>query len=222
MATPLDLQEQEQLDAVKAFWKQYGNLITWLLVLALGAFAAWNGWNWYQREQADKAAAIFDELERAAAGTGDAERVQRIFGDLSKQYPGTAFAQQGALITAKVLADKGKGSEALAALDWAASNAVHEEFRSLALLRKAGLLLDDKQFDPALAALDGAKTPAFAALVAERRGDILSAQGKTEEAVKAWQAAYQAMPETEALRRVVEIKLNAAGAPPKPASGVSR
>jgi predicted negative regulator of RcsB-dependent stress response len=221
MATPLDLQEQEQLDAVKSFWKQYGNLITWLLVLALGGFAAWNGWNWYQREQADKAAAIFDELERAAGG-GDAQLVQRIFGDLTKQYPGTSFAQQGALIAAKALADKGKPAEALAALDWAATNAAHEEFRSLALLRKSGLLLDDKKYAEALAALEAAKTPAFAALVAERRGDILAAQGKPDEAIKAWQAAHEAMPPTEPLRRVVEIKLNAAGAPPKPASGVSR
>ena len=44
MATSLDLQEQEQVDALKAFWKQYGNLITWVLTLALAAFAAWNGW----------------------------------------------------------------------------------------------------------------------------------------------------------------------------------
>ena len=49
MATPLDLQEQEQIDQLKAFWNQYGNLITWTLTLALAGFAAWNGWNWWQR-----------------------------------------------------------------------------------------------------------------------------------------------------------------------------
>ena len=66
MATHLDLQEQEQVDQLKAFWKQYGNLITWTLILALGGFAAWNGWNLWQRDQASKASAMFDELERAA------------------------------------------------------------------------------------------------------------------------------------------------------------
>ena len=59
MATQLDLQEQEQLDALKAFWKQQGNLITWVLVLVMGGFAAWNGWQYWQREQAQKAAAMF-------------------------------------------------------------------------------------------------------------------------------------------------------------------
>ena len=52
MATPLDLQEQEQLDALKAFWKTHGNLITWVLIAVLGAYAAWNGWNIYQPDRA--------------------------------------------------------------------------------------------------------------------------------------------------------------------------
>jgi hypothetical protein len=56
MATNLDLQEQEQIDAVKAFWGQYGNLITWTVTLVLVAFAGWNGWNWWQREQAGRPA----------------------------------------------------------------------------------------------------------------------------------------------------------------------
>jgi predicted negative regulator of RcsB-dependent stress response len=73
MATSLDLQEQEQLDALKAFWKQYGNLVTWVIILALGAFAAWNGWNWWQRDQGAKAGAMFEELDRAVAA-GDATR----------------------------------------------------------------------------------------------------------------------------------------------------
>jgi predicted negative regulator of RcsB-dependent stress response len=72
MATNLDLQEQEQLDELKAFWKQYGNLITWTLTLILAGFAAWNGWNWWQREQGAKAGAMFDDLDRAVqAGNAD-------------------------------------------------------------------------------------------------------------------------------------------------------
>ena len=66
MATHLDLEEQEQLDQLKAFWKQYGNLVTWALIVLLGAYAAWNGWNWYQRDQSVKAGAMFDELDAAA------------------------------------------------------------------------------------------------------------------------------------------------------------
>lgn len=94
MATPLDLQEQEQVDAIKSFWKQYGNLITWTLVLALGAFAAWNGWNWYQRDQGVKAGAMFDELDRSVQA-GDVDRSSTIFADLQSRYPATKWTARG-------------------------------------------------------------------------------------------------------------------------------
>ena len=64
MASHLDLEEQEQLDQLKAFWNQYGNLVTWLLVILLGGYAAWNGWNLYQRDQGAKAGSMFDEIDR--------------------------------------------------------------------------------------------------------------------------------------------------------------
>jgi len=68
MARHLDLEEQEQLDDLKHFWKQYGNLISWFLIAVFGSFAAWNGWQYWQRQQAVQASALYDEVERAAAG----------------------------------------------------------------------------------------------------------------------------------------------------------
>ena len=96
MAQPLDLQEQEQLDALKSFWKSYGNLITWALIAALAVYAGLNGWKWWQRDQSAKAAAMFDQLELAAQG-GDAQRAGQIFSDLKERYPRTVFAEQAGL-----------------------------------------------------------------------------------------------------------------------------
>ena len=68
MATQhLDLEEQEQLDQLKHFWKQYGNLITWVLIAVLGAYAGWNGYQYWQRSQAAQASALYGEIERLAA-----------------------------------------------------------------------------------------------------------------------------------------------------------
>ena len=117
MATSLDLQEQEQLEDLKAFWKQYGNLITWLLILVFGALAAWNGWNLYQRDQGAKAGALFDELEHAAQQV-DSERATRIFSDMKDRYPRTAFTQQGGLLAAKVQFEKGQPDAAMTSLAW--------------------------------------------------------------------------------------------------------
>ncbi|MCC7100343.1 MAG: tetratricopeptide repeat protein [Rubrivivax sp.] len=220
MATSLDLQEQEQLDQLKAFWKQYGNLITWVLILALGGFAAWNGWTWWQRDQAAKAGAMYDELDRAAAA-GDAAKVTRVFDDLKQRYPGTAFAAQGALAAARLQLEKGDTEGARAALAWAAANAADDDYRALARLRLAAVLLQAKQYDQALAELAQAKAPSFEALVADRRGDVLLAQGKRDEARSAFEAAWAAMDDRLDYRRLVEAKLVALGGHPKAAEAAA-
>ena len=219
MATQLDLQEQEQLDELKAFWKQYGNLITWTLTLVLAAFAAWNGWQWYQRDQATKASVMHDEVEKAIA-EGDVDKSGRLFNDLRERYAGTAFVPQAGLALARLQIEKSKLDEARATLNWVADKAGDAEYKTVALLRLAGVHLDAKQYDEALKALDAAKAPSFEALVADRRGDVLLAQGKKAEALASYQTAYKGLPQTVEYRRLVEAKLTSLAAPPeKPASG---
>jgi predicted negative regulator of RcsB-dependent stress response len=223
MASPLDLQEQEQLDQLKSFWNQYGSLITWTVTLALAGFAAWNGWQWWQREQGAKAGALYDELDRLAA-SGDAEKTARAFGDLKERFPRTLQTQQGALLAAKVQAEKGQADAALSTLAWIADNAGEDELRTIARLRAAGLLLDQKKHDEALKQLDAAqqgKPREFDALIADRRGDILAAQGKRAEAVAAYQAAHKAMDTKIEYRNLVDAKLTALGAAPAPAAAAS-
>jgi predicted negative regulator of RcsB-dependent stress response len=213
MATSLDLQEQEQLEDLKAFWKQYGNLITWLLILVFGALAAWNGWNLYQRKQAEKAAELYEQLERAAQG-GDATLVGKAFSDLRDRFPRTVQAQQGGLVAAKVQFDKGQADAARSSLAWLADNAQQDEYKTVARLRLAALLAEQQQYDAALKQLDGATAPEFAGLVADRRGDILMAQGKKDEAKAAYQASFKALDDTVEYRRLVEAKLTALGGAP--------
>ena len=221
MAQPLDLQEQEQLDALKTFWKSYGNLITWALVAALAVYAGLNGWKWWQRDQSAKAAAMYDELDRAAQG-GDAQRAGQIFGDLKERYPRTVYAGQGGLLAARVQFERGQADAAKASLGWVADNAGEDEYKSVARLRLAGLLLQAKDYDAALKELDAAKAPSFAALVADRRGDVLLAQGKPAEARSAYQAAWKAMDEKVEYRRLIDAKLTALGAAPGVAAAAAK
>jgi predicted negative regulator of RcsB-dependent stress response len=213
MANQLDLQEQEQLDELKAFWNQWGNLITWALTAVLVAWAGYIGWNYWQRDQASKAAAMFDELDRAARAV-DADRVAMIFADLKSRYPRTTQAEQGGLLAASIQADKGRVDDAKASLTWVVDHADHDEYKAMARLRLAGLLIDAKQFDAAAVQLDGVTAPQFAALAADRRGDLASAQGRKADAVAAYQRAYQGIDEKIDYRRLVEAKLTALGAEP--------
>ena len=220
MANQLDLQEQEQLDDIKAFWKQWGNLITWLLTLVMLGFAAWNGWGWWQRDQAAKASGMFEAFDRAAQA-GDVSKTAQAFDDLKERYPGTVFAGQAGLMAAKLLYEKGQADRARTSLAWVADKASDEDLRSIARLRLAGMMIEAKQYDEAIKQLDATKANAFAALVADRRGDVLLAQGRPADAKAAYLAAYKGMDERVGYRQLVDAKLTALGAAPAASAAAS-
>jgi predicted negative regulator of RcsB-dependent stress response len=225
MPQPLDLQEQEQIDALKAFWAAYGNLITWAITIVLAAFAAYSWYQWHAREQAATASTMFGEIESAAAA-GDAARAGRVFSDLRDKVPRTTYAQLGGLLAAKVEIDKGRTADAAASLTWVAEHG-DAEHAAIARLRLAGILADGKKYDDALAQLAQVKPPAFAALAADRRGDILLAKGQPDGAKAAWKTAWDGLPAASDYRQLVEAKLTALGAAPaasaaSAATGASR
>lgn len=213
MASSLDLQEQEQLDQLKAFWQRHGNWLTWVVTLALVALAAYNGWNWWQREQAAKASALHAEIERAAAA-GEIDRVGTAWADLKARYPSTAYAQQGALLAARAWAEKERLDDARTALEWVADQAKDPAYRAVARLRWAGILLDQSKPQDALAVLDKALGAGFDGLVEDRRADAYLALKQPDRARQALEAAWKALPEDLEYRRVIEAKLMALGVDP--------
>ncbi len=220
MATPLDLEEQEQLDELKHFWKTYGNLISWVLIVVMGGFAAWNGYGYWQRTQSAKASALYDEVERAVAA-GDLTRVERSLADMKDKFGGTLYAQQAALLAAKTFQQKDKPEQAQAALIWVADHASDESYVQIARLRLAGVLLQSRAYDEALLRLSKPFAAAFAPLGADLRGDVLNAQGKPQEAITAYRDAWQHMEESNEYRRLVEAKLNALGVDPKATEAIA-
>ena len=210
MANHLDLEEQEQLDQIKHFWKQYGNAITWALIVVLGAFASWNFYQYWQRNQAVQAAALFDEVDRAAQST-DVSRIDRVFGDMKDRFASTAYAQQSALLVAKQYVNLNKPDSARTALTWLAAQSSDVGYQSVAKLRLAAILTDAKSFDAALGQLDGSFPSSFEALVADRKGDIFVLQGQKEKAVAEYRNAYRLFDSGADYRRLVEVKLNALG-----------
>ncbi|MDM0073882.1 tetratricopeptide repeat protein [Variovorax sp. J2P1-59] len=214
MATHLDLEEQEQLDQLKHFWNTYGTLITWVVLLAAGAFVAWNGWQYFQRTKAVQASALYDEVERSAQA-GDTARIERALADMKDKFAGTAYAQQAGLLAAKTLYEKGNTDGSRAALTWVAEHAVDPGYQAVARLRLAAELLEAKSYDEALKQLAADVPKEFEALVADRKGDIYLAQGKRDEAKAEYQKAWAAFEPRTDYRRLVEIKLNAVGVDPK-------
>jgi len=210
MANHLDLEEQEQLDQIKHFWKQYGNVITWALIAVLAAFASWNFYQYWQRSQANQAAALFDEVERSI-GSGDGAKIDRAFADMKARFAATAYAQQSGLLVAKQYVAIGKIDAAKSALTWVSEQSSDAGYQAVAKLRLAGILIDAKNYDNALSLLGTSFPSGFDALVADRKGDVFMLQGNKAQAVTEYQKAYKLFQPSAQYRRLVEVKLNALG-----------
>ena len=207
-----DLEEQEQIANFKAFWDRFGNLISWVLIIALGSYAAYNFWNTHQRNQTAEASGLYDGLTEAIQAK-DAAKVQRITGDIESRFGSTAYAPMAALAAAKAAFDANDLKTAKAQLQWAVDHG-DDEYKAIAKLRLSGVLLDEKAYDQALAQLNGDFPAQFAGEVQDRKGDILVAQNKLAEARTAYQAALDKMEKNHPGRQVVQVKLDAIGGAP--------
>ncbi|MEY4591227.1 MAG: hypothetical protein RIR18_122, partial [Pseudomonadota bacterium] len=209
-----DLEEQEQLDEIKAWWSQHGNLITGVTVAVAIAAVSWQGWTWYQNKQSTEASVIFAVLQQANQ-LQDNGRIKNLAGELTEKYSGTAYAPLAAMMAARSSVEADDLKTARSQLTWAVDHA-SDEIRALARLRLAGLLLDEKAYDEAIRVLSDEKLPAFAAQVAALKGDILLAQGKKLDAKAAYTAALAAVKQNgdnNGWQQLLQQKLDALGIP---------
>ncbi|MEN9438331.1 MAG: hypothetical protein RIR09_2986 [Pseudomonadota bacterium] len=218
MANHLDLEEQEQLDQIKHFWKQYGNPITWAVIVVLGGVAAWNGYQVWQRNQSVQAAAMFDEVEKVVRG-GDPQKAERAFLDMKDRFGKAVYTQQAGLLVAKVAYDAGKVDVAKSTLAWLSENASDPAYASIARLRLSAVLIDAKAYEDALKSLGTGVAEEFAGLVADRKGDIYVMQEKKEDAKTEYLKAYRTFEAQSEYRRLVGVKLNALGVNPDGGAG---
>ena len=204
-----DLEEQEQLAALKAWWKEHGGAIILGAALVCAAIGAWNGWTWYQRSQAAQAAGLYDTLQKAARAN-DLKTTRETAGAILESFPRSAYAPLAALVSAKIHFQAGDLKTARAQLQWVIEHARSDEIRSIAALRLSSVLLDDNEPDAALKILEAKPHPSFEALYASQRGDILAAQKKRSEARAAYKAALEKAG-AGALRDALRLKLEALG-----------
>lgn len=205
-----NLEEQEQLENLKAFWKQYGNFILTVIAVAALSVSGWRAWNWYQAREAAQASAVYEQL-REAVSARDLDKVRAAAGTLFGDYGGTAYGEMAALVAARAYVEGGDPKAARAALEWAVSNAKDDEFRHAARLRLAALLIDEKAYDEAGKLLAVEAPGKFAGEYADRRGDLLVAQGKPDEARTAYRKALETLAPDSPMRRLVQLKLDSLG-----------
>lgn len=207
----LDLQEQEQVETLKAWWKDNGNWILGCVLVVVVVLGGWRGWQYYQNKQAAEAATLYQQFMEQLA-SNDAKRVNDAAAAVMDKYASTPYASRAALIAAQVNEMGKQPLRAKTQLQWVIEHASEDGLKSVAGLRMAALLLDEKDYAGALKLLDAKHAASFDALYADMKGDILNAQGKAAEARSAYQLAYDKLDAKSTYRNLVQMKLDALGA----------
>lgn len=206
-----DLEEQEKLDALRAWWDRYGTLCAVLVFIVVAGIAGWRGWQWYQEHKAGQAMGYFEALENAAGQQGEdaVARIKAASQTLRDDFSKSGYTSRGVLVAAQALQARKDLDGAREQLEWLVKSGGDPALLPLARLRLAGVLLEQKQYDQALAQL--ANAPAsFAGLYADRRGDILLAQGKQADAKAAWETAMKELG-ADPVAQIVQLKIDALG-----------
>ena len=209
MSGSYDFEEQERIAELKAWWEDNRWYVIAAIIAALAAFAGFRGWQYWNASQEADAAAMFRPVAEAAKNK-DAKRLASSAQELAGKHPGSFYASQAALIVAKEAFDAGNLDEARKQLEWVVASGV-EEHRGVARIRLAAVLMDQKKYDDALRVLDANTDPAFAAMAADLRGDVMLAQGRMDEARSAYKVAVEKAGPRNPVKGIAETKLQALG-----------
>jgi len=214
-----DLEEQEKLDDLKAWWKQWGNTVLGVVIAVCLGLASVQGWRWWQTSRAEQAAVIYSAIT-AAVSANDVAKAKDAMAQLADRFGGTAYAPRGALLVAKTLFDAGDKDGAKAQLAYVIDRSSEDELKQIARLRLAEVQLDDKQYDDALRTLDAKTDDAFVPVYADLRGDILVAAGRTADARAAYETALGKFDANSQYRPYLQAKLDSVGGTTTPVGAI--
>lgn len=203
-----NIEEQESISTLKAWFEENANLLIGVLLVSVALVAGIWGWRWYQQREAMASALLFNQYEQALDAK-DPAKARELAAALMQQHASSAFATFAALTQARSSIEAADATAAKAQLQFVIDKSGNAELSALARVRLAGILLDEKAYDEGLAVLAPDVPAALAAEVADRRGDLLLAQGKRAEARAAYAKALELASAQNPLRPLIQAKLDA-------------
>ena len=204
-----DLEEQEQLDEFKAWWKKNGSMSINLVLAVLDAYLAWQGYHYFQNKKSIEASALYQTML-----TTDPVKVSDIKSQSAKlmeNYSRTPYAGRAAVYVAKTNFAANDSKSAKSQLDWAIKNATEGAVKAIASLQLADILFEEKNYDEASKALAAIDDKGYAGLKANMQGDVFLAQGKQAEAKKAYATALENLDAQGRLHAYTQQKLESLG-----------
>jgi predicted negative regulator of RcsB-dependent stress response len=206
----LDLQEQEQVEALKAWWKENGKWVIGALLIGLLGFAGINFWKSHKANQTAEAGKLYVEVLKQAS-SNDAKRIGDAADALVSRYGSSAYAPRAQLLAAQASLQAKDVAHAKVQLQWVIEHSSETGLQDTARLKMASVLLDEKKYDEALKQLDATSPESFTGLYADMKGDVLSAQGKVAEARAAYQQAYDKTDAKSSYRNLIQLKMDGLG-----------
>ena len=204
-----DLEEQEQLDEFKAWWKKNGSMATNIILAALVAYAAWQGYGYFQNKKAVEASALYQTL--VVTDLVKTAEIKAQSAKLMEDFSGTPYAGRAAVFAAKANFAAQDSKSAKSQLEWATKNAKESAIKAIASLQLAGILYEEKSYDEANKVLAAIADKGYEGLKANMQGDVLLAQGKQAEAKKAYQAALEGLDAQGKMHQYTQQKLESLG-----------
>lgn len=207
--------EEEQVEALKRWWKENGMaLVAGVAIAAAGVFG-WNAWQDYQEGKASAASLRYQNLINLTAGNGLDEaslgEARELVVEITDEHGNTLYADLARLIDARLAVAEEDMDGARAALEALIDTSDRDYVRGLAHLRLARLQVAEGDAEAALATLDAGVPEALAAQRAEVRGDAYHAMGRTDDAGSAWREALELAEERDQPLYGVQLKLDNLG-----------
>lgn len=207
----LDLQEQEQLAELKAWWHDNRTWLVGTLLVCAVVVGGWRGWHYYQNKQANDSAILYAEFVKQVETNSDTKRMNDAAAAVMDKYPASAYASRAALLVAQFNEQDKNAEKAKIQLQWVIDHSSEAGLKDVASLRLVAIFLDEKKYDEASKLLDAKHQKSFDGLYADLKGDVLSAQGKVEEAKTSYKLAYEKMDTKSAYRNLIQMKMDALG-----------
>jgi predicted negative regulator of RcsB-dependent stress response len=185
------LSEREQAEQLRQWLRS--NWI-WLVAGVALALGGYYGARWWESRQAGRSLAAEERMTTMldALARNQREEAQKVAGELTGEYGGTPYADQAALVLARLDVEAGNLAAAAAKLAQVMDSTRDPELSLIARLRLARVQLAQGEHDAALATLDAAASPGVDARIAEMRGDVLLAKGDRTGALAAFRQAQEA------------------------------
>lgn len=205
--------EEEQLEAIKSWWKSNGTSLVVMIAIAVSAVYGYRAWQNHQIETSEKASALYQQLVEKAAPQAnsdkekDAATSKYITKTLKAEFSDSQYAKYAALLMAKIDVEAGNLDAAISELDWLLENEKHPMLISLASIRKAQILTSQQKHDAALSLLNNVKVAGLQVQASELEGDIYLALEDKDKAREAYKKAL-ANDSSGTAQAVITLKLN--------------